>query len=216
MLLVDDDQAEVGEGQEQRRAGADHRARLAFRDCAPGALALALGEARVPLRRAVAEPGGESVEERAGQRDLGQQHQRLPPLPQRLGDRLEIDLRLAGAGDALEQRRRKGPVGDAGGEVVGGRLLFDVEDRRPMVRIEAGCDRLRRQRDERERAVLDEAVDHADRAAGKLGQRGLGDRRRAGRRPLIRPSGHLPPRGKGPAPLRPSPPGRGWPPEAAG
>ena len=58
----------------------------------------------MPLRRARAEARGEAVEEGAGQRDLRQQDQRLPAAPQRLGDRLEIDLRLAGAGDAVEQR----------------------------------------------------------------------------------------------------------------
>ena len=155
MLLVDDDQAEIGERQEQRRARPDDRARFAARHRPPCAFALPLGEAGMPLARARAEAGGETVEELGGQRDLGQQHERLPPLPQRLGDRLEIDLRLARAGDALEQGGGEGAGGDAGGEIVGRGLLVGVEDRRPMIGVEVGCDRLRRQFDEGERAVLE-------------------------------------------------------------
>ncbi len=129
----------------------------------------------MPLRGSRAEAGRETVEELGGQRDLGQEHERLPALPQRLGDRLEIDLRLARAGDAFEQGGGEGAGGDAGGEIVGRGPLVGVEDRRPMIRIEAGCDRLGRQFDEGERAVLYKPVDHADRAAGELGERGFGD-----------------------------------------
>ena len=199
MLLVDDDQAEIGERQEERGARPDDRARLAARDRPPCAFALSRGEAGMPLRGPRAEAGREPVEELGGQRDLGQQHERLPALPQRLGDRLEIDLRLARAGDAFEQGGGEGAGGDAGGEIVGRGPLVGVEDRRPMIRIEAGCDRLGRQFDEGERAVLYKPVDHADRAAGEIGERGLGDGRGALRRPLIRPASPatFPPRGKG-------------------
>ena len=178
VLLVDDDQAEVGEGQEERRARADDRPRLAARDRAPGPLALARREARVPFRRARAEARREPVEKLRGERDLRQQHERLPALSQRLGDRLEIDFRLAGAGDAFEQGRGEGPGRDAGLEVGGGRLLVGVEDG-PKVRDEVGGDRFPAAFDERERPVLDEAVDHARGAAGAFGERGLG---RAARR----------------------------------
>ena len=79
MLLVDDDEAEIGEGQEERRARPDHDARFAAGDGAPDALALALGEPRVPFGGPRAEARREAVEELRGQRDLRQQHQRLPP-----------------------------------------------------------------------------------------------------------------------------------------
>ena len=101
--LVDDDQAEVRIGQEQGRAGADHDLRLAAGDRPPGAAALRRAEVRMPGDRLAAEARLEALEERLGQRDLGKQHERLPALPERLGDRLEIDLGLARAGDAVEQ-----------------------------------------------------------------------------------------------------------------
>ena len=113
MLLVDDDEAEVGERQEQGRARADDDARLAARRRAPDPLALALGQARMPLGRPRAEARREAVEELGGQRDLRQEHQRLAPLPQGFGDRLEIDLGLARAGHAFEQGRRERARGDA-------------------------------------------------------------------------------------------------------
>ena len=137
MLLVDDDQAEIGERQEERGARPDDRARFAAGDRPPCAFALPRREAGMPLRGPRAETGREPVEELSGQRDLGQEHQRLPAQPQRLGDRLEIDLRLARAGDAFEQGGGEGAGGDAGGEIVGRGPLVGVEDRRPMLRIEA-------------------------------------------------------------------------------
>ena len=45
----------------------------------------------------------EPLEEGLGERDLRKQHEGLFSLPQAFGDRFEIDFRLAGAGDAVEQ-----------------------------------------------------------------------------------------------------------------
>ena len=61
----------------------------------------------MPGDRLVAEAGGEALEEGLGERDLGEQHQRLPPAAQRLGDRLEIDFGLARSGDPVEQEGRE-------------------------------------------------------------------------------------------------------------
>ena len=81
MLLVDDDEAEIGERQKERRARADDDPRLAARSGAPDALPRALGEARMPLSRPRPEAGGEAVEELRGQRDFRQQHKGLAALP---------------------------------------------------------------------------------------------------------------------------------------
>ena len=78
--LVDDDQAELRIGQEERRAGADDDARLAGRDRPPGAAALRLAEARMPGHRIAAEAGGEALEEGLGERDLGEEDERLAAL----------------------------------------------------------------------------------------------------------------------------------------
>ena len=107
MLFIDDDQPEIGVRQEQRRARADHDLHLVRRHRRPGARALARRQFRMPFRRAHAEARGEAVEELRGERDLRHQDQRLAAAPDGLRHRLEIDLGLARAGDAVEQRRRK-------------------------------------------------------------------------------------------------------------
>ena len=120
VLLVDDDEAEIVEGQEQRRAGADDDARLARGRGAPGAAALGRRQRRMPFDRRAAEARLEAVHELAGERDLRQHDQRLPALLQRARHGLEIDLGLAGAGDAVEQRDGEARRIDGGAQRVHG------------------------------------------------------------------------------------------------
>ena len=63
VLLIDDDQAEVGIGQKQRRARADDHRRFAGRHRRPGAGAQARRQLRMPFGRPHAEALGEAVEE---------------------------------------------------------------------------------------------------------------------------------------------------------
>src|SRR3990172_9781574 len=49
VLLIDDDEAEIGEGEEQRGAGADHELRLVLRYRAPDAAAHGRRYARMPF-----------------------------------------------------------------------------------------------------------------------------------------------------------------------
>ena len=77
MLFVDDDQAELGERQEQRRASADHDPRPAVGDRPPGVAALGLADIGVPLCREDAEPVAETLEPLRAECDLGQEDQRL-------------------------------------------------------------------------------------------------------------------------------------------
>src|SRR5213075_431423 len=105
MRLVDDDQAEVRIGQEQRGAGPNDDARFALGNRSPGAAALRRAQVAVPGDGFAAEASGETGEERLGQRDFGEQDEYLLVLPKCLGDRFEIDLGLAGSGDPVEQDR---------------------------------------------------------------------------------------------------------------
>ncbi len=86
VLLVDHHEAEVGERQEQRGAGADHHRGLAGGDRAPGEAAGARGEVGVPDGGSDAEARLEALQPLRRQRDLGQQHQRLAALAQALRD----------------------------------------------------------------------------------------------------------------------------------
>ena len=78
VLLIDHDEAEIGVGQKQRRARADHDGDFAVGDRAPGARAPARRQFRMPFRRPHAEARGEAVEELRGERDLRHQDQALP------------------------------------------------------------------------------------------------------------------------------------------
>ena len=77
MLLVDDDQAELAEGQEQSGAGADHHARFALGDGAPGLPALEPAEVGMPFARRRAESRTKACAPLCAERDLRQQHQHL-------------------------------------------------------------------------------------------------------------------------------------------
>src|SRR5262249_36292180 len=103
MFLIDDDQPEIGIGQKQRGACTDDDADAARRHRIPSASAQALRQLGVPLRGAHAEALREAVKERRGQGDLGDKHQRLFSTADDLADGLEINLRLASTGDAVEQ-----------------------------------------------------------------------------------------------------------------
>src|SRR5690606_41104920 len=67
------------------------------------------GNVGMPLRRFRAKAILKSLQESLGQRNFRQQDQHLPALLQSRGNRLEINLGLARAGDAVEQGDRKSP-----------------------------------------------------------------------------------------------------------
>ena len=110
MRLVDDDEAEIGIGQEQGGAGTDDDPRLTRRDRTPGAAPFALAQAAVPVNRNGTETFLEPLQKGFCQGDFRQQHQGLLAGADGRGDRLEIDLGLARSGDAVEQE---------GGEFMG-------------------------------------------------------------------------------------------------
>ena len=104
VLLVDDDEAEIGKRQKQRGSGTDHDARLAGGDRTPHPPALGARECGMPLRRGASEALLETAQELTGERDLGQHDERLPTFLEGAGDGLEIDLGLARAGDTVDER----------------------------------------------------------------------------------------------------------------
>ena len=75
MLLVDDDQAEPLERREDRRPRADDDVDVAAADALPLIVALAVGQAAVLDRDAVAERLAEQRGDGRRQRDLRHQHQ---------------------------------------------------------------------------------------------------------------------------------------------
>ena len=161
MLFIHHDEPEIGVGQEQRRARADHHRYLVRRHRAPRARARARRQLRMPFRRPGAEAGGEAVERLRGERDLRHQDQRLPLVPDIFRHRLEIDFRFAGAGDAVEQRHRVAALIDRGAQRVGGGELAEREFGLAEIRIGRLRHRLRRQHHRLQRALVDQPVEHA-------------------------------------------------------
>ncbi len=153
VLLVDDHQRQVGEGEEQRGARAHHDPRPAGDHRLPHPPPGGGRDPRVPLGRRRAEPRLHARQQRLGERDLRQQQQHLRRRPgaQGGGHRLQVHLGLAGARHPVEQRRlvaarahhvrqgdgggrlggvqlRSGPVGVGRGEGGFGPVLLDGED----------------------------------------------------------------------------------------
>ncbi len=101
MLLVDDDQPEVVERREHRRARPDAHARLAAAHAPPLVVALARREPRVHDRHRVAEALDEAAGRLRRERDLGHEHDRRAAALERGRHRAQVDLGLAAAGDAV-------------------------------------------------------------------------------------------------------------------
>ena len=172
VLLVDDDQPEILERQEQRRPCADDHARLAGRHRRPDAAAITRRQRRMPLDGWRTEPPLEPPEELAGQRDLRQHDQRLSATRERPRDGLEVDLGLAGAGDAVEQGYRERGAVDRCPQMLDRGCLGVRELRHGVGRI-GPRQAFRRNGDFGEKPGLDQAVDHAGRAVGLVREHGF-------------------------------------------
>ena len=167
--LVDHNQAEVWVGQEQGRARAHRDRRFATGDPAPRAAALRGAKIGMPGHRLAAETGLKTLEEGLGERDLGEQDKRLLALPEAFGDRLEINLGLAGTGDAIEQDRVES-LADGGSKAGGGLALIVVELRRRVIGIGAGEGPVRIDRNGFERAGVDQPPQDRVADAGMIGK----------------------------------------------
>ncbi len=186
VLLIDDDEAELLERQKQRRARPGDDLHFAARHRLPGARALARRDLRMPFGRPCAEALGEAVEKAVGERDLRQQDQRLLAAAQGFGDRLEIDLGLARAGDAVEQMHRELGPAHRLAQHRGGRGLHLGEHGARMLGIGRQRNGFLRQHDRFERAFVQEPVDRARRHGSFPRRLGLGAHQPIGEQPQAR------------------------------
>ena len=105
LLLVDDEQAEILHGCENRAARADNDARETRADAFPLVVALRERQAAVQNGDRVTEIGGKRLDHLRRQRNLRHEQDRALPRRERLRDQVQVDERLAAAGHAEEQRR---------------------------------------------------------------------------------------------------------------
>ncbi len=150
VLLVDDDQAELAKRQEQRRTRTGDHTDAPVGDLPPDLFARLRREVGMPFGGRRAKAAMKALQECLRQRDLGQQDEHLFSLFQRRGDRLEIDLGLAGTGYAFQQCRRKASFRGPGAQSVGGRPLVARQVGGVVIRVGYRDDRHRRQLDLRQ------------------------------------------------------------------
>ena len=105
MLLVDDDQPEPLDRGEHGRARADADPRLAAAQAHPLVVALARREPRMRHGDGVAEALDEARHRLRRQPDLGHEHDHAAALRERGLGGAQVDLGLAGAGDAVQEQR---------------------------------------------------------------------------------------------------------------
>ena len=134
VLLVHDDQAQRLDRRKDRRARADGDPRAALADLVPFVVPLAGGQMAVQhrhqrLQRTGAEPRLEPLDGLRRERNFRHQHNRALALLQGVGDGLQIDLRLAAAGDAVEEEGRGARGGGRGGRGEGGGEALNIEHR---------------------------------------------------------------------------------------
>src|SRR5205814_602919 len=94
-------------------------------DATPLVSPFACAEGRVNEGHRDVEIGPKAIHEGQRQRDLRHEDERRPAGLEARRDRLDVDSRLAGARDAVEEQRRRVTGGDGGPDRVdGGRLLW--------------------------------------------------------------------------------------------
>jgi hypothetical protein len=103
VLLVDDDEANVGERRKERGAGAHHHVDGTLAHEVPLVEALAGGQARVEHGHVVAKARAEAAHGLRRERDLWHEDQGAFARGKRALDGLEVDLGLAGTGDAVHE-----------------------------------------------------------------------------------------------------------------
>ena len=117
VLLVDDDEPDIGQRSDDGQPRPDDDVHLARPDAPPLVGALAVAEARVDERDPRVEVRPQPVDERQGQGDLGDQDEGRPAGLERGRDRLHVDRGLAAAGHPVEQERTRIPGPDRGDDL---------------------------------------------------------------------------------------------------
>ena len=110
VLLVHDDQFQPFQGQKEGRPGPHDE--LAPSGPAQGQVGLRaphVGQFRMVGRDAAAEDALQPLDELGREGDFGHQHQHVVARCQRLGNQMDVNFGLSGAGDAVQQHRGRLP-----------------------------------------------------------------------------------------------------------
>src|ERR1700733_7860614 len=135
----------------------------------------------MPFGRRRAEALGKARQQLGRERNLGQQHQRLLARRQRRRYRVEINLGLARAGDAVQQRHGKSAAIRLGGQILGRDRLRRGQRRAGKFPIGLGR-KSRRKIDGFEQSLRRQVLHHAGAAGGAPRELGRGGSGAAGQR----------------------------------
>ncbi len=131
MFLVHDDQAKALQRREHRRTGADDDVDLAAADAVPLIVPLSVRERAVLNRHPAAEHTAKERRDGRRQRNFRHHQQDLPAGAADAIGQAQVDLALAAAGDAVQERRVEGGrVGQRRQRVERRLLLFRQDTRR--------------------------------------------------------------------------------------
>ena len=132
LLLVHDNDAQILQRGKHGGPGSQHHVHLSPADALPLVVPLRQAQSAVEHHHPGAEIGGELPHHLGRQHDLRHQDDGPPSLAQHLLHQTDIDLRLAGAGDALEQHRRRSFLLRQRPDATERRLLLRIQhDGRP-------------------------------------------------------------------------------------
>ena len=105
VLLVNDNQSQVGKGGEESRAGADHNVHLSLHGPLPLIIPLSLGQSGIDNGDPAAEPPVKPHDRLVGQGNLRYEHNGLPPHGKNSRQHFHIHFRLAASCNSIEQPR---------------------------------------------------------------------------------------------------------------
>ena len=110
VFFIDDDESEIFQRREDRAARADHDPRAAGMNFVPFIVAFAFGQMTVQNRDGVlrlGEPAFEALNRLRRKRNFRDENNCRASVIERRADRLQINFRFAGTGDAVEQNRTR-------------------------------------------------------------------------------------------------------------
>jgi len=174
VLLVDHDQPKAAEGQEKGGPGADDDPAAALGHGVPDLPTGGRSDPRVPFPRRRAEAVRHPGDQGLGQGDLRQEDQDLSVRvrPQGGPDRLQVDLRLAGPCDPVEEGGLESPLLKHRPQACGGGGLAVIEGRRRQVEVRS-AEAIRAWGEPHlQGAIIDQAADDGGRDPGATGQVG--------------------------------------------
>ena len=104
MALVEGDQADVGQGREERAARADDDLKQAFAGAPPGIIALTFGELGMDKANLTGKTRHEAAHSLRGKRDLGHEYERSLAAPDGFFGCADVQFGLAGAGHTVQEK----------------------------------------------------------------------------------------------------------------